>query len=239
MIKKIENPNEFDIYTKTDLYSVRIKALLSAYGTGYDFAVFYKQLNMNGEITAILSKLDGDFTISMNKADKSELAEFIGVIGYSSCLCDGLIDNFSRYDEGIIMVSDRKTEYSLPYTEIDEYPKLMDLFNFQDYDKADFEAWYVDISHRIRHNTAKAYSVNVNNEIVSSGIFSSIHNNDAILTSVNTAPEFRRMGYGSLLVSHMMCDISGRVFLMREKNKNEHFYSRLGFINTGKWRLYK
>lgn len=115
----------------------------------------------------------------------------------------------------------------------------MDLFNFQDYDRADFEAWYVDISHRIRHGTAKAYSVNINNEIVSSGIFSSIHNNNAVLTSVNTAPEFRCMGYGSLLVSHMMCDISGTVFLMREKNKNEHFYSRLGFINTGKWRLYK
>ncbi len=239
MIKKIENTNAFDKYTKTDLYSVRIKALLSAYGICYDFAVFYKQLNNCGEITAIISKLDGDFTISMNNADEGELAEFINVIGYSSCLCDGLSDYFADYDEGIIMMSDRKTQYNLPYTEIDEYPKLMDLFNFQDYDRADFEAWYVDISHRIRHGTAKAYSVNINNEIVSSGIFSSIHNNNAVLTSVNTAPEFRRMGYGSLLVSHMMCDISGTVFLMREKDKNEHFYSRLGFINTGKWRLYK
>ena len=214
MIKKIENANAFDKYTKTDLYSVRIKALLSAYGICYDFAVFYKQLNNCGEITAIISKLDGDFTISMNNADEGELAEFINVIGYSSCLCDGLSDYFADYDEGIIMMSDRKTQYNLPYTEIDEYPKLMD-------------------------GTAKAYSVNINNEIVSSGIFSSIHNNNAVLTSVNTAPEFRRMGYGSLLVSHMMCDISGKVFLMREKNKNEHFYSRLGFINTGKWRLYK
>lgn len=239
MIKKIERENEFDGYTKKDLYSVRIKALLGAYGTAYDFAVFYKQLNSDGEITGIISKLDGDFTISMNNADKAELAEFICVIGYNSCLCDGLGDCIDCYDEGIIMVSDRKTEYNLPYTEIDEYPKLMDLFNFQDYEKADFEAWYVDISHRIRHGTAKAYSVNVNNEIVSSGIFSSIHNNDAILTSVNTAPEFRRMGYGSVLVSHMICDVSGSVFLMREKNKNENFYSRLGFINTGKWRLYR
>lgn len=239
MIKKINDISEFDKYTKTDLYSVRIKALLRAYGTEYDFAVFYKQFNKNGEMTAILSKLDSDFTISMENADREELAEFISVIGYSSCLCDGLPDCFSSYEEGIIMASDRKTEYNLPYTELDEYPKLMDLFNFQDYDKTDFEAWYVDISHRIRHGTAKAYSVNINGEIVSSGIFSSIHNQDAILTSVNTAPEFRRMGYGTMLVSHMMCDLPGRVFLMREKNKNEHFYSRLGFINIGKWRLYK
>lgn len=239
MIKKIENTSEFDSYTKTDLYSIRIKALLNAYGTDYDFAVFYRQISENGEITAIISKLDGDFTISMKNAEKAELAEFISVIGYNSCLCEDLGDSINCYDEGVIMVSDRKTEYSLPYTDIDEYPKLMDLFNFQDYDKADFESWYVDVSHRIRHGTARAYSVNVNNEIVSSGIFSSIHNNNAILTSVNTSPEFRRMGYGSVLVSHMMCDVSGRVYLMREKNKNEHFYSRLGFVNTGKWRLYK
>ena len=239
MIKKIDKKNEFDSYIKTDLYSIRIKALLVAYGTDYDFAVFYKQINKNGEITAIISKLDGDFTISMNNADKAEIAEFLCVIGCNSCLCEDLGNYADCYDEGVIMMSERKAEFTLPYTETDEYPKLMDLFNFQDYGKADFEAWYVDVSHRIRHGTAKAYSVNVNDEIVSSGIFSSIHNGDAILTSVNTAPEFRRMGYGSVLVSHMMCDVSGKVFLMREADKNEHFYSRLGFKNTGKWRLYR
>ncbi len=239
MIKKIETINEFDEYTKVDLYSIRIKSLLNAYGTGYDFAVFYKQINDNGEITAVISKLDDDFTISSNGSDNDELAEFIDVIGYSSCLCDELLNYDRKYDEGIIMAADKKTEFQLPYAEIDEFPKLMDLFNFEDYDSADFEAWYVDVSHRIRHGCAKAYSVNVNSEIVSSGIFSSIYNNDAILTSVHTASEFRRMGYGSMLVSHMMCDISGRIYLMREKDKNEQFYSRLGFNNIGKWRLYR
>lgn len=239
MIKKIENINEFDKYTKVDLYSIRIKSLLNAYGTGYDFAVFYKQINDNDEVTAIISKLDGDFTISCDNGSFDELSEFIEVIGYTSCLCDELRNCNKIYDEGVIMAAERKIEFQLPHIEVDEYPKLMDLFNFEDYESADFEAWYVDVSHRIRHGCAKAYSVNVNNEIISSGIFSSIYNNDAILTSVHTAPEFRRMGYGSALVSHMMCDVQGKVYLMREMNKNERFYSRLGFSNIGKWRLYK
>lgn len=239
MIKKIDYINEFDKYTKVDLYSIRIKSLLRAYGTGYDFAVFYKQINDSGEITAIISKLDSDFTISCSGSDRNELAEFIDVIGYSSCLCDELPNDNRQFDEGIIMASDKKSEFQLPYTEIDEYPKLMDLFNFEDYDSTDFEAWYVDVSHRIRHGCAKAFSINVNDEIVSSGIFSSIYGNDAILTSVHTAPEFRRLGYGTALVSHMMCDIPGRIYLMREKNKNEGFYTHLGFSNIGKWRLYK
>ena len=94
-------------------------------------------------------------------------------------------------------------------------------------------------------NTVYRYEVchedkfNVNDEIVSSGIFSSIYNNDAILTSVSTVPEFRRMGYGSALVSAMICDIKGKVYLMRDKNKNEKFYKKLGFENMGYWRMYK
>jgi predicted GNAT family acetyltransferase len=133
----------------------------------------------------------------------------------------------------------KKVEKIINYATIDEYPKLMDLFNLEDYSTADFESWYVDVSHRIRHSCAKAVTLNVNDEIVSSGIFSSIYNNDAILTSVSTVPEFRRMGYGSALVSAMICDIKGKVYLMRDKNKNEKFYKKLGFENMGYWRMYK
>ena len=75
--------------------------------------------------------------------------------------------------------------------------------------------------------------------MVSSGIFSSIWENDAILSSVKTVPEYRNLGYGSVLVSEMMCDIKGTVYLMREKNKNEQFYKKLGFENIGTWRMFK
>ena len=86
---------------------------------------------------------------------------------------------------------------------------------------------------------AKAVTLNINGEIISSGIFSSIYNNDAILTAVSTQFEFRRMGYASALVSAMVCDIRGKVYLMRDKNKNEEFYKKLGFENIGYWRMYK
>lgn len=59
------------------------------------------------------------------------------------------------------------------------------------------------------------------------------------MTSVSTVPEFRRMGYGSALVSAMICDIKGKVYLMRDKNKNEKFYKKLGFENISYWRMYK
>lgn len=240
MIKKIDDKNEFFEYSKVDLYSIRILSLLKAYGTGYDFASFYKQIDDDGKLTAIISKLDNDITISMNKnANDNELIEFIEVIGYSSCLCAGLKDYSRNFEQGVIMLSNKKHEISLPYVQIDDYPKLMDLFNFEDYDSIDFDAWYVDVSHRIRHGCARAYTLNVNNEIISSAIFSAIYNNDAILSSVRTLPEFRHMGYASKLVSEMMSDISGNLYLMRENNKNEEFYIKLGFENIDNWRMYK
>lgn len=240
MIKKITQTNEFDNYDKTDIYSIRIKSLLSAYGTKYDFAVFYYQIDKDNKITSILSRLDNDWTLShLDIFDEAELGDFFHAVGYSTILSD---DNFhfdALYDEGIVMSTVKKAEKHIQYAEIDFYPKLMDIFNFEDYDSIDFESWYVDLSHRIRHGCAKAVSLNVGGEIVSSAVFSSIYNNDAILSSVRTSPEFRQMGYGGALVSEMLFDVPGTVYLMREKDKNESFYSNLGFENSGLWRMYK
>lgn len=241
MIKRVESIKELKKYNITDLYSVRIMSLIKAYGTGYDFLSFYKQINENNNITAVLSKLDGNITISLSKndCDFSELTEFIDVISFNTCLCEGL-ENYDRpFDEGVVMSASRKTEITLPDVQIDCFPKLMDIYNFNDYSSAEFESWYVDISHRIRHGCAAAYSLNVNSEIASSAVFSSIYNDNAVLSAVQTAPNYQKHGYGSALVSHMMCDVLGKIFLMREEGKNELFYSRLGFENIGKWRMYK
>ncbi|MCH5315514.1 MAG: GNAT family N-acetyltransferase [Eubacterium sp.] len=240
MIKLIKD-NYDDIYDfcLNDLYSVRIKSLLLAYGTKYDFAAFYCQY-INNEITAIISKLDGDYTISaLDNSDVSEIEEFLSALGFSSVLCDSKLHFNFDFTEGIVMSGLKKPEIFSQSAVINEYPRLMDLFNFADYDKSDFESWYVDISHRIRHGCAKAYTLCINDEIISSAVYSSIYNNDAVLSAVKTEPSYRRMGYASSLISYMHCDIKGTVFLMRDVNRNEDFYKKLGFENSGKWRLYK
>ena len=239
MIERIDNENELDSWRIRDIFSVRILSLLKSYGTKYQFALYFKQV-IDGKITAIMSKLDGDFTLSITEnADIDELVHFFCVTGYSSILCSDLFNFGARYDEGMIMHCDAKRDYSLNGVTIDEYPKLMDLFNFVDYNSQDFKSWYVDISHRVRHKTAKAYTLCLDSEIISSGILSSIIEGHAILTAVRTSPEFRKMGYGSTLVYAICNDVVGRVHIMRDDGLNESFYSRLGFIDDGKWRIYR
>lgn len=241
MIEKIDEFSQIENYKIKDIYYVRICSLLNAYGCKYPFALFYRQLDDSGNVTAIISSLDKDITVSFNDelCNKDEIAEFISVVGYITVLCDESLHISNAYDSGAVMKTAKKIELPCDYKEINEYPYLFDLYNFVDYGENGFDSWYVDISHRIRHGAAKAVTLNIDSVIVSSAIFSSIYNGDAIITAVKTNPDYRGKGYGSSLVSAMCCDVSGDVYLMREQDKNEAFYKKLGFENIGNWRIYK
>ena len=183
MIKQIEEIPELSGYEKTDIYSVRILSLLSAYGCKYSFARFYKQINGSGKLTSIISSLDGSMTVSYNEsADKNEISDFASVIGFSCLLCDENLENDSSYESGEVMKSFRKIEIPCDFSQLDEYPDLLDMYNFIDYGETDFKSWYTDISYRIRHNAAKAFGLKNGNEIISTAVLSSIYKNSAVLT---------------------------------------------------------
>ena len=226
MIEKIESAQQLADWTKRDLFSVRILALLASYGCQYRFCSFYRQTE-GEQITAIIGKLDGNITLALSDAyDREELVRFLCLTGYTSVLCADTFELNPRYSQGVVMSCKRKPALVPTDAAIDEYPKLMDLFNFIDYAEQDFKAWYVDISHRVRHNTAKAYALLIDGEIISTGILSSLYDGDAVLSAVRTGDAYRRKGYGSALVRAICNDVSGTVWLMRDEDKNEAFTVR-------------
>ena len=239
MIEKIESFEALDAWRARDIYSVRILALAKSYGFQYNFCTFYRQVE-DDRVTALLSRLDNNVTLALAEDyDREELVRFLCITGYSSILTDASFELNPRFQEGEVMASSLKREGTAGDAELDEYPKLMDLFNFVDYGSQDFNAWYVDISHRIRHGTAKAYTLNKDNEVIASGILSSVYDNKAILTAVRTREDKRRSGYGTELVRAICSDVSDEVYIMREDGKNEEFYRQLGFQPVGKWRIYQ
>ena len=72
MIKLIDNPDEFDTFNKDDIFFIRIMSLLKAYSTEYNFALFYKQIDESENITAIISRLDNDYTVYNDMGHKLE-----------------------------------------------------------------------------------------------------------------------------------------------------------------------
>ena len=239
MIEQVFDATLFDDWQNRDIFSVRILALLKSYGCKYQFATFYRQV-IDGNVTAILSRLDHNYTLSVTEGfDEEELVHFFCITGYQTIASSDAFYISDRFEQGVIMASSVKNQFSLENAVVDEYPKLIDLYNFVDYENQDFKAWYVDISHRVRHHTAKAYTLNVDGVIVSSGILSSIIDGYAVLSAVRTDDENRRKGYGSALVNYICNDVNGEVLLVRDEQLNEEFYTRLGFQNIGLWRMYK
>lgn len=241
MIEQIFDFTHLNEYENLDVYSVKIKALAQAYGFSYSFAKFYYAKNDKNRTTAIISALDNDYTLSYDEdiCDVDELKEFFSFIGYSSIHCNAQFELNAEYSQGVVMQCIEKREADIRYAEVNDYPHLFDLYNFVDYGEIPFNDWYVDISHRIRKGTALAATLDIDGNIISSAILTSIYDGNAVLSAVRTESQFRRSGFGSALVRAMCCSVSGVVFIMREADKNEHFYKTLGFSNSGKWRIYK
>ena len=241
MIEKITDFNELSDFQVVNLYTVRIKSLAKTYGFDYSFVSFYRQ-SVNGVCTAVFSILDSDITLAVDTetADIEELFEFFVFRGFSSLLCaDDFVLNCD-YECGTIMKSSQKvlTEAEYNIRELKDFNELSDLYNFIGY-SGSFDLWYADVRRRISKSTVTVYAIYEQNKIVSSALLSSVFDKNAVLTGVRTEPSFRNKGYAGALVSKLCGAVNGAVFLMRENDKNENFYRRLGFKNIDKWRIYK
>lgn len=103
-----------------------------------------------------------------------------------------------------------------------------------------FEAFYVDLSYRIRHGSAISAGVRRKGKIVSCAICSGFTRESACLSAVCTLPKERGKGYGSLAVNTLIRELKEEVperevFLLRSKRENEAFYAQLGFNSCGWW----
>lgn len=88
MIEYQQNLDLLRQYEQTDLFSVRVLALAESYGCDCNFARFYVQRTESGQMTAVLSYLDRDCTLSLTEnADREELTAFFAAMGYGTLLC--------------------------------------------------------------------------------------------------------------------------------------------------------
>ena len=87
MIELVDSIEELVSYSKRDLFSVRVLSLANAYGFVYPFAKFYRQVDDDMTVTAIVSVLDGDTVIShLSDFDNAELSQFFSFCGFSTLL---------------------------------------------------------------------------------------------------------------------------------------------------------
>ena len=227
MIRRVFSPDELARLPQKGVEAQKIRALLLAYGTKYDFCRFYVSEDV------ILCETDGSFVVCGigEPGALSELADFFGFNGFSEIFCSDIIGDvlLSQLDCGCQRVClMRFCGVPVRCTEVDTEPSLDEVFRIlsASFD-IDYEHWYVDMSHRIRHNVAKARLLGSSALIVQHDI-----NGEALLSQIATLPSERGRGNASRLISSVCAELSPSDVYVICEDILLPFYGKLGFEKT-------
>lgn len=240
MIKLVENINDYDLTQfESDVFYFRI---LSDYKTlsVFENAMFYVSMD-NDNINGVISKIDGDVTLSLcNISPLEEIKEFINLIGYSKILCN---EDYSHAFDGnktkgsilkALGKSGNLRKVKELYTEDlkDAYKLIEEAFEI----KLDFMSWFADISHKMRHGGARSFGVFEDGNLVSVAFSLFETEKSAVLSSVTTKKLYRGCGFGEMAVKKVLSEnVQKDVYVFTENEVAENWYKKLGFEAIGIW----
>ena len=198
----------------------KIRALFLAYGGGYDFCRFFRQ----GD--SYLAALDGSFIICAQPgADLRELAQFLTVHGFTGLFCDertgeALAPMLCVRSETVnLMERTGGGSGKLPpeKSPSEVWQVIGSRFEIP------FEPWYLDMSHRVRHDISRCFSDGRAALVVQHEL-----NGEALISQVSVLKEYEGQGFAGALVSRVCSALSCRVQVLCE-DRLRGFYEKCGF----------
>lgn len=239
MIKLIENTLP-SLQNAGSFVGVKISSNYLAYGTKYPFCTFWAGYSDNTP-TAIINKYENTIFILCDKgADCSELKEFCDMIGYSNIQSNVTtlkhmgFENINEYT--VLCYENNSATNSIITNNSVNLKEVYDTLFFEQSDilvKPDFDGWYADLSHRIRHEVALAL-----NEKNAALIFSHINDVSAIISGISVLPNARKSGVATKLLSKAISIVSRRKIFACTDLKTSVFYLKNGFAKTEKLGIY-
>ena len=99
----------------------------------------------------------------------------------------------------------------------------------------EFEPFYLDLSHRLRHGAARASVLYAGGEAVAAAV-AALAGESALVTAVAVLPAWQNKGYGGAVLRAVEEQLGGRrAYLLRAEHENERFYARHGYVPCGTW----
>lgn len=225
MIRLISDPSE--LILDGSGYSGRIKAACDAYGTGYDFCRLYRFDGGSGLIYNSSAVIGGECD------DPEEISDFIMLNSPETVECPVSIGErlLSSYKGRRRILFERR---AMPVDDdIPETDSLMKMYDIvkEAFGVTEFDLWYADMSHRIRHGVSRAFMY----RNASCACVDFIYEGAAYISQVATLSGERGKGYaGKLLdmISGILLNegIIPRLWAFEEL---EDFYRRAGFAPIG------
>lgn len=225
----------------TGFAGIKIRAGLAAYGAEYPFLSFWvQQLDEAAPVTAVLCRQENNlFLAADSAADVDELREFCLAVGFSSLQGDlGLIEamGFSGRQYTLLSVFAEHTDSTARVCDADQEPpplnKVYRILYAQrnpSIEPVAADGWYADLSHRIRHGTAKATQL----EQAAAAVASHIVPGFAVISGVAVLPSRRGEGLGVRVVRELLGRLDGRTVFVACEEGLVSFYEKLGFCPCG------
>lgn len=236
MIRYLEKAMLSQLYEfcSGDPFGCRIASLVLAYGVNTGFAQFWLQYTEDEQVCGAVSRLDGAVTVQASRqSDRDELRDFLSHIGYGT-----LVEEARREDSTGEVMEWKGGGESLRIQKLAfiEDPSLARVYNLLEQCRADdfqvpeFDNFYVDLSHRLRHHTAELAALEQGGKLLACGLSLWKTPEASVLGAIGVAPEARGRGLGSAVVLRLLEKQAGKkVFVFRANGKNQEFYQRLGF----------
>jgi len=242
-----KNDRQFLDFCNRDVFGTRIKSYFNCYSTDYDFVKFWAQYDDNGNITAAVSRIDGDVTICAENTDAEELKQFLKIVGYRTIQCEKslaekLIDE--SFEWGFVVqckkVNDFKPIKIKKHFELKEIYDIIKPENLTGV--GDYLPWLSDTTYRVNRNAADGRIALTDG--ANAGCAMVLFRTDcaALLGAVATKPEMRGRGVARSLVLGLAEDELAqgrRVELLCKNGTIVDFYKAIGFDVINEWGLIK
>ncbi len=225
MIKRLRDGDSFAL-PECGVEAQKIRALWLAYSAKYDFCRFYETCG------AAICEQEGKVVLCVfGKCDYAEIAEFLAFVGAKEIFCSDLtaselkkhiecnieLVNLMRFDGNEIK---GVTECNPPFDEV--FSVISSAFGLPD---TMFEMWYLDMSHRVRHNISAMRRLKDSVLVVQHDL-----NDEVLLSQIATLPEKQRMGNASELILSVCGEYKGKDIFVICNDNLMRFYAGLGFV---------
>ncbi len=206
-------------------YGRKILAAYNAYGSGYDFCKFYSCGNGIIHTYNTSMVIDGDIDI-----DEIEL--FINMtkpvsIEAKSEMPLQLCEKYCMKHRTLFNVKSGKTDININDVKVNSFTeRCFEILSESFENLTDYSAWYVDISHKIRHNVSELYlydSTTITRQFNINGFI--------FLSHIATAPEERGKGTARRLLYCLgnEAEKQGENAYLFALDHRRSFYETIGF----------
>lgn len=216
-------------------FGCKIASWATAYGFDKSFACFW----LDTEADVVFCLADGVMLLSGTVLDGSSLRVFFRAVGAREVFC--AVRNAEALDLPKAVSGD-VLRHPLAHGEAPPMPlfpvNIREIYALLEENSMveEFEPFYLDLSHKLRHQAALALSVPGRDGLRACAVVSSITQRGAILSALAVEEASRRQGLGSALVKKAESYFPGKtMYVFREKNKNKEFYRGLGYTKTDTW----